>query len=137
MHSKEVINAENNRHQPLYQLDFKVYTNEIFCDNGGEKMTETDVPNKPKIIVIPAKNRDEIRRKTHLKVAAYCHVSTDKEEQESSYKAHISCYTEKMKNSSECLFVVSVPFYYRTERGVLQAAVWRRQQIGSFRCFQD
>ena len=35
-------------------------------------MTETDVPNKPKIIVIPAKNRDEIRRKTRLKVAAYC-----------------------------------------------------------------
>ncbi|MGN0682074.1 MAG: recombinase family protein [Oscillospiraceae bacterium] len=64
-------------------------------------MTETDVPNKPKIIVIPAKNRDEIRRKTRLKVAAYCRVSTDQEEQESSYEAQISYYTEKIKNNSE------------------------------------
>lgn len=64
-------------------------------------MTETDVSNKPKIIVIPAKNRDEIRRKTRLKVAAYCRVSTDQEEQESSYEAQISYYTEKIKNNSE------------------------------------
>ncbi len=64
-------------------------------------MTETDVANKPKIIVIPAKNRDEIRRKTRLKVAAYCRVSTDQEEQESSYEAQISYYTEKIKNNSE------------------------------------
>lgn len=64
-------------------------------------MTETDVPNKPKIIVIPAKNRDEICRKTRLKVAAYCRVSNDQEEQESSYEAQISYYTEKIKNNSE------------------------------------
>lgn len=56
-------------------------------------MTETDVTNKPIIIVIPAKNRDEIRRKMRLKVAAYCRVSTDQEEQESSYEAQISYYT--------------------------------------------
>lgn len=64
-------------------------------------MIDTDVANKPKIIVIPAKNRDEIRRKTRLKVAAYCRVSTDQEEQESSYEAQISYYTEKIKNNSE------------------------------------
>lgn len=64
-------------------------------------MTETDVPNNPKIIVIPAKNRDEIRRKMRLKIVAYCRVSTDQEEQESSYEAQISYYTEKIKNNSE------------------------------------
>ncbi len=50
-------------------------------------MTEIIAPIKQKIIVIPAKSRDEIQRTTRLKVAAYCRVSTDQEEQESSYEA--------------------------------------------------
>lgn len=64
-------------------------------------MTEKIAPIEQKIIVIPAKNRDEIRRKTRLKVAAYCRVSNDQEEQESSYEAQISYYTEKIKNNAE------------------------------------
>ena len=53
------------------------------------------------IIVIPAKSRDEIQRITKLKVAAYCRVSTDEEEQETSYEAQIGYYTEKIKNNPE------------------------------------
>ncbi len=64
-------------------------------------MTEIIAPIKQKIIVIPAKSRDEIQRTTRLKVAAYCRVSTDQEEQESSYEAQISYYTEKIKNNAE------------------------------------
>ena len=64
-------------------------------------MTEKIAPIEQKVIVIPAKNRDEIRRKTRLKVAAYCRVSTDDEEQKTSYEAQISYYTEKIKNNSE------------------------------------
>ena len=54
-----------------------------------------------KIIVIPAKNCEEINRPKCLKVAAYCRVSTDQEEQESSYEAQISYYTEKINKNSE------------------------------------
>lgn len=48
-----------------------------------------------RIVVIPAKSRDEIQRTTRLNVAAYCRVSTDQEEQENSYEAQISYYTER------------------------------------------
>ena len=53
------------------------------------------------IVVIPAKSRAEIQRTTRLKVAAYCRVSTDQEEQETSYEAQIGYYTEKIKNNPE------------------------------------
>ena len=53
------------------------------------------------VVVIPAKNREEIGRITKLKVAAYCRVSTDEEEQETSYEAQIGYYTEKIRNNSE------------------------------------
>ena len=62
---------------------------------------EAVVQNEQKIIVIPAKNREEINRVKCLKVAAYCRVSTDQEEQESSYEAQISYYTEKINKNSE------------------------------------
>ena len=62
---------------------------------------ETVMQNEQKIIVIPAKNREEINRVKCLKVAAYCRVSTDQEEQESSYEAQISYYTEKINKNSE------------------------------------
>ena len=64
-------------------------------------MTEAIAQNDMRIVVIPAKSRNEIQRSTRLKVAAYCRVSTDQEEQESSYEAQIGYYTEKIKNNTE------------------------------------
>ncbi len=64
-------------------------------------MTETTAQNDMRIVVIPAKSRDEIQRTTRLKVAAYCRVSTDQEEQESSYEAQIGYYTEKINKNSD------------------------------------
>lgn len=64
-------------------------------------MTEAIAQSDMRIVVIPAKSRDEIKRTTRLKVAAYCRVSTDQEEQESSYEAQIGYYTEKIKNNTE------------------------------------
>ena len=47
----------------------------------------TTAQNDMQIVVIPAKSREEIKQATKcLKVAAYCRVSTDQEEQESSYE---------------------------------------------------
>ena len=55
-----------------------------------------------RIVVIPAKSREETRQAQRLlRVAAYCRVSTDQEEQESSYEAQISYYTEKINGNSE------------------------------------
>lgn len=64
-------------------------------------MIATATQNDMRIVVIPAKARNEIQRITKLKVAAYCRVSTDQEEQESSYEAQISYYTEKIGKNSE------------------------------------
>lgn len=74
---------------------------EIFGNKGCDNMTETTVQNDMRIVVIPAKSRDEIQRTTRLKVAAYCRVSTDQEEQESSYEAQISYYTDKIGKNSD------------------------------------
>ena len=50
------------------------------------------------VTMIPAKTRVGTRTKTEgapkLRVAAYCRVSTDSEEQETSYEAQIEHYTE-------------------------------------------
>lgn len=64
-------------------------------------MTETLTQSGMRIIMIPAKSREEIQRTTRLKVVAYCRVSTDQEEQESSYEAQISYYTEKIGKNAE------------------------------------
>ena len=52
----------------------------------------------PHVIVIPAKveTDQEEERKRHLRVAAYCRVSTDSEEQLSSYENQLAYYTEKI-----------------------------------------
>ena len=52
----------------------------------------------PNIIVIPAKveTPQEQEKKRHLRVAAYCRVSTDSEEQLSSYQNQLAYYTEKI-----------------------------------------
>ena len=50
------------------------------------------------IITIPAKqNQDEKR----LKVAAYCRVSTEHEEQRQSLKSQAAYYTQKIRDNSE------------------------------------
>ncbi len=64
--------------------------------------TALTAPSNMRIVVIPAKSREEIRQaERRLKVAAYCRVSTDQEEQESSYEAQIGYYTEKINSNSE------------------------------------
>jgi len=61
------------------------------------------VPVKKKVAVIPAQNiynkniRPELKV---LRVAAYCRVSTKLEQQEGSYEAQISYYTEKINSNS-------------------------------------
>ncbi|MDE7194247.1 MAG: hypothetical protein K2O14_09790 [Oscillospiraceae bacterium] len=49
-------------------------------------MIATTAQSDMQIVVIPAKSREETQRTSRLKVAAYCRVSTDQEEQESSYE---------------------------------------------------
>ncbi len=60
-----------------------------------------------KITVIPADPQMVQRdiRKQHLRVAPYCRVSTDKEEQLSSYEAQIEYYTEKIAATPEWTMV--------------------------------
>ena len=58
------------------------------------------------ITVIPARKRVGSRRqvteeKTKLRVAAYCRVSTDRDEQESSYEAQVEHYTEFIDRNPE------------------------------------
>lgn len=56
---------------------------------------------QPQVIVIPA--RSEVKNNVsqrQLNVAAYCRVSTDEDEQETSFEAQISYYTEKINGSA-------------------------------------
>ena len=65
-------------------------------------MIATATQNNMRIVVIPAKSREETGQAQRLlRVAAYCRVSTDQEEQESSYEAQIGYYTEKINSNSE------------------------------------
>ena len=55
----------------------------------------------PNVIVIPAKEEtpQDRQRKRSLRVAAYCRVSTDSDEQLTSYQNQLAYYTDKiMKN---------------------------------------
>ena len=63
-------------------------------------MAETAV--KKKISMIPAKaqyDRDVKLTEKKLRVAAYCRVSTELEQQESSYAAQVEYYTEKIEEN--------------------------------------
>lgn len=52
-----------------------------------------------RVEVIPANEKLKPINKRHLRVAAYCRVSTDNAEQLTSYAAQIAFYTDKiMKN---------------------------------------
>ena len=57
----------------------------------------------PKVIVIPAKLELTERKRLHcqLRVAAYCRVSTDDEEQLTSYEAQQTYYTDKIMTNPE------------------------------------
>ena len=54
------------------------------------------MPTAPNVTVIPAKvQTTENRDKYHqLRVAAYCRVSTEQEEQQNSYQVQIAYYTD-------------------------------------------
>ena len=65
-------------------------------------ITTTVTPSDMRIVVIPAKPREEIRQTSKLlKVAAYCRVSTDDKEQKTSYEAQIQYYTNKINKNPD------------------------------------
>ena len=54
------------------------------------------------VTVIPAKpQRNQQAVKRQLRVAAYCRVSTEEEEQQSSYEAQCTYYTDKIMTNPE------------------------------------
>lgn len=57
----------------------------------------------PNVTVIPAKAQTEINRSKYqqLRVAAYCRVSTEQEEQQSSYQVQIAYYTNLINRKKE------------------------------------
>ena len=61
------------------------------------------IEEKPHVIVIPAKpelaQAEPVKRQ--LRVAAYCRVSTEEEEQASSYEAQCQYYTDKIMSNQE------------------------------------
>lgn len=59
-------------------------------------MMQTLAQGEMRVVVIPAKSSEENKQAAKcLRVAAYCRVSTDDEEQKTSYEAQIGYYTEK------------------------------------------
>ena len=55
-----------------------------------------------RVVVIPAKSSEENKQAAKcLRVAAYCRVSTDDEEQKTSYEAQIGYYTEKITQNPD------------------------------------
>lgn len=60
------------------------------------------------VTVIPARKRvgnlAKTENKPRLKVAAYCRVSTDSDEQATSYEAQVEHYTEFIKKNVEWEF---------------------------------
>lgn len=65
------------------------------------KMSITMLPARKKASLI---NQDEENPK--LRVAAYCRVSTDSEEQETSYEAQISHYGKQQKR--QLIFILII-----------------------------
>lgn len=55
----------------------------------------------PTVICIPAKPEVVLASKHQLRVAAYCRVSTDDEEQLTSYEAQKNYYTDKIMTNKE------------------------------------
>ena len=65
--------------------------------------TQTITPIQKRVDVIPANIllTKPNARKRKLRVAAYCRVSTEQEEQQSSYAAQIAYYTEKINKNKD------------------------------------
>lgn len=65
--------------------------------------TQTITPIQKKVDVIPANIllTKPNARKRKLRVAAYCRVSTEQEEQQSSYAAQIAYYTDKISKNKD------------------------------------
>lgn len=63
------------------------------------------------VTVIPAKAQTEINRdKYHqLRVAAYCRVSTEQEEQQNSYQVQIAYYTDLINRKKNGLLPEFLP----------------------------
>lgn len=58
--------------------------------------------NSRTVIIIPASKKQEQRSlRRQLRVAAYCRVSTEEEEQQSSYEAQCTYYTDKIMSNPE------------------------------------
>jgi len=55
----------------------------------------------PNVIVIPPNREQAQAVQRQLRVAAYCRVSTDEEEQLSSYEAQQAYYTDKIMSNRE------------------------------------
>ena len=118
--------------------------------------TATQQAPQRRITIIPADPQltEKDIRKKHLRVAPYCRVSTDSEEQLNSYNAQIAYYTEKIAATPEWTMVrlyadegitgitvqdsliftkanhhwVRVKSYYASERRVLRVSdlvAWR------------
>ena len=66
-------------------------------------LTQTISPVQKTVSIIPANpiSLQERARKKKLQVAAYCRVSTDQEEQQSSYQAQIDYYTAKINGNKD------------------------------------
>ena len=58
---------------------------------------------KPRVIIIPAKPEavQTAASAKQLRVAAYCRVSTEEEEQLNSYEAQCEYYTDKIMSNKE------------------------------------
>lgn len=64
--------------------------------------TALTAPSNMRIVMIPAKTQEEIKRAAKcLRVAAYCRVSTDDKEQKTSYEAQIQYYTNKINKNPD------------------------------------
>lgn len=65
-------------------------------------MQTAEILTQPQIIVIPAISTEQVKTvKRQLRVAAYCRVSTDQEEQLTSYEAQMAYYTDKIMTNPE------------------------------------
>lgn len=65
--------------------------------------TQTIAPVQKRVDIIPANIllTKPNARKRKLRVAAYCRVSTEQEEQQSSYAAQIAYYTDKISKNKD------------------------------------
>ena len=67
-----------------------------------ERSEKMDTVRKKQMTIIPAKPEYDKNIKVQsksLRVAAYCRVSTTQEQQESSYEAQVTYYTDKIQNN--------------------------------------